>query len=309
MQEQKNKRLAVALVVLTGITVAAYWLSSVEKTERVNKDIFRVADLQAADRVELESAGGKVALTFNGSRWKVNDRYDADRNMIEVLLATLREAEPKRPVAASLQDSLRSELAKSGIRVSVYSAQAPLKRFIAGGNALKTQAYFMDETTRQVYLMTIPGYRVYVTGILELTENQWRDKYAFGFNWRNFASLEAEFPERPAENFRVSMQGNFFTIDGMPRTDTAKLNTFLDHVSLLTVNEYLEPGRFTDSLTQATPLMIIKVLDIAKKEYFLEIFRERTSQVPGLLQKKQGVIFNRLKIQPILRPKSFFKAQ
>lgn len=309
MQEQKNKRLAIVLVVLTAITLGAYWLSTVERTERVNKDIFKVADLQAADRVVLESRNGKVALTFNGSRWKVNDRYDADRNMIEVLLATLREAEPKRPVAASLQDSLRSELTENGIRVSIYAAQNPLRRFIAGGNALKTQAYFMDEATREVYLMTIPGYRVYVTGILELTENQWRDKYAFGFNWRNFASLEAEFPERPAENFRVSMQGNFFNIEGMPRTDTAKLNTFLDHISLLTVNEYLEPGRFTDSLTRAKPLMIIKVLDIAKKEYSLEIFRERTSQVPGLLQKKQGVVFNRLKIQPILRPKSFFKAQ
>jgi hypothetical protein len=309
MQEQKNKRLLISLVVLVCTTVAVYWLSKAEGTERVDKDIFRVADFKAVDKVVLESESGKVELTFNGSRWKVNDRYDADRNMIEVLMATLREAEPKRPVAASLQDSLRSGLEKSGVKVSVYSGQGLLKRFSAGGNEMKTQAYFKDEETGQVYLMTIPGYRVYVTGILELTENQWRDKYAFAFNWRNFESLLVEFPDSPSENFKVAMQGDFFGVEGMPRTDTARLNTFLDQVSLLTVNEYLEPGRFTDSLTRTRPFMIIKVLDIAKREYSLEIFREKTSQVPGLLQKKQGVVFNRLKIQPILRPKSFFKAK
>lgn len=309
MQEQKNKRLAISLLVLTAITVAAYFLSTAERTESVDKDLFRVADPSTADRVVLESANGKVELALNGSRWKVNDRYDADRNMIEVLMATLREAEPKRPVAASVRDSLSAHLDQRGVKVSVWSEGQLLKRFTAGGNELKTQAYFKDAQTGRVYVMTIPGYRVYVAGILELTENQWRDKYAFAFNWRNFASLQAEFPDKPAENFRVAMQGNFFGIEGLARTDTAKLNTFLDQVSLLTVNEYLEPGRFTDSLTQVKPLMIITVRDIAKKEYSLAIFREKTSLVPGLLQKKQGVVFNRLKIQPILRPKSFFQAR
>lgn len=309
MQEQKNKRLAISLLVLVGITVAAYWLSTAERTENIDKDLFRVTDLKTADRVVLESANGNVALTFNGSRWKVNDRYDADRDMIEVLMATLREAEPKRPVATSVQDSLSAQLDKNGVKVSVWAGGQPLKRFTAGGNELKTQAYFKDEQTGQVYVMTIPGYRVYVAGILELTENQWRDKYAFAFNWRNFVSLQAEFPDKPAENFKVAMQGNLFGIEGLARTDTAKLNSFLDQVSLLTVNEYLEPGKYTDSLTQVKPLMTITVQDIAKREYSLSIFRDGTSMVPGLLQKKQGAVFNRLKIQPILRPKSFFQAR
>jgi hypothetical protein len=306
MQEKKNKRLLISLLVLIAVTVVLYWLSIQDSTSQVDKRIFRVADYNAVDKIVFESSKGQVQLTFNGSRWKVNERYDADRNMINLLFATLQQAEPRRPIAVSLRDSLRTALQKYGVKVSIYEGETRKQFFYAGGNTLKTQAYFMDKDSRDIYVMTIPGYRAYVSWILELTDNQWRDKLVFGFNWRNFQSLKAEFTDKPSENFTIEQQGNFFGIPGIT-ADTIKLNTFMDNVFSLTVDEYLDPGKFADSLKRAKPFMMLTVTDIAKNDHMVTLFRENRKEVPGLVQEDQVVLFNPLKIRSIVRPKSFFK--
>ena len=305
MQEKYNKRLFISLIGLIILTVAAWGLTGRENNYEIDKNIFRVSDLKTVDRVLLESPRGKIDLTFNGSRWKVN-QYDADRNMINVLFATLQQAEPKRPASASIRDSLITEVERTGTKVSLFTEGKMVKEFYAGGNEAKTQAYFMLPGARDAYSMMIPGYRVYVSGILELDEKDWRDKYVFGFNWRNFQSLTIQFPDKSSENFKVSASKNFFGIEGM-EADTAKLNTFLDEISLLTVNRFVGPGNFSDSLVRTKAFMVATVTDIANRSYELKLFKSGGKDVPGLLSGNQAAIFSAQKIQPIIRPKSFFR--
>jgi hypothetical protein len=205
--------------------------------------------------------------------------------MITVLMATLREAEPRRPVTGSLRDSLAQNIDDKGIQISIFRAGALVKKFSAGGNVSKTQSYYKEEETGNVYLMTIPGYRVYVSGILELDENGWRNKYVFGFNSQNFQGLKAEFPGKPAENFNVSFIDNLFVIEGLPKTDTAKLYTYLDNVLTLTASEYVSSSRLTDSLLSLKPQLIITVTDIAKRDYVLKLYPPQGEEIPGILMK------------------------
>ena len=297
------------LVVLLIGTAIVYWLGHREKHAVVDKTLFRLPDYQSVNKVTFESKSKKVELAFNGSRWKVNGNYNADRNMVQVLFATLQQAEPKRPVATAARDSIKNLLIENGVKVSLYNGEQLQQEFIAGGNETKTQAYFEAVGSNDIYVMTIPGYRVYVSGIMELTENQWRDKLVFAFNWQNFERLTVEFPDKPDENFSVALQNNLFAVEGLTKTDTAKLNTFLDNVSLLTANEFLELGTTVDSLKAVKPFMTIRAFDIGKKEYALNLFREVGSTVPGVIQNEDGVLFSRIKIQQIIRPKSFFKAK
>jgi hypothetical protein len=307
MQETKNKARFVLLAVLTVTTLVVFWWIQPENRLDVDQDIFQVEDLNTISKVDLVSDASDISLAFNGSRWRVNEKYDADGNMINVLFATLQQARPKRPVINLWQDSIYRQLLKSGVKVSLYEGAALKKEFLAGGNASGTQAFFADPLSKEVYVMAIPGYRVYVAGILELPESGWRDKFVFGFNWRNFKNLEAKFSQTPSENFVVSMNGEHFGIQGLPQADTSKLNTFLDHVSLLTVDEYLyEPG-LRDSLLQVKPHLQILITDIANRTYGLRVYNPgQSSQVYGIIHDSDAAILNRRKIQPILKPKSFF---
>lgn len=310
MQRRKNIQLLVSLVIMLSLTGVLVWYSQSGQAPAVDATIFRVADFKSVSRVTLETHGKLVDLAYNGAKWKVNKTGDADRSMIDVLFATLQQAGPKQRVATAVSDSISKALEADGVKVTLYVGNEAVRTFYAGGNAQKTMAYFKlpgDEP----YAVVIPGYRVYASGILELPESGWRDKYVFGFNWRNFQELEASFPGHPESNFKVAYSNERFGVEGIVRADTARLNTFLDDVSLLTVDQYLENTVLSDSLQGAQPYMIIQVRDIAKREYRLRIFRNTVSkrEVVALIGDVQPAVFATERVVPLLRTKDYFRAK
>lgn len=307
MQEKINKRRFALLAVLTVVTLLVWWWVQPENRIDIDPDVFQVEDLTTISRVELSSPADTVVLEFDGARWRVNDQYEAESGMIRVLFATLQQARPKRAVTSLRRDSVYNELEQSGVSVSLFEGPELKKRFIAGGNPAKTQALFADPSTKAVYAMAIPGYRVYVSGIFELRTNGWRDKLVFGFNWQNFKSLEAKNPARPSESFVVSRQRDYFGVNGIP-TDTARLNTFLDNVSLLTADEYLSEPGLTDSLRRVEPRLELRVTDIGNRTYTLQLFETPGSgDVLGIIRNTDPALFSKRKIQPLLKGKSFFQ--
>lgn len=289
-------------------TAGTYWFARDKEVNSVNKNMFRNYDLKAIDEILLQSATGKISLKYSGAKWKVNEQHYANPDMIEVLFATLQQAEPKRPLAASLRDSVAKDLEATGVKVSLIAREKLQDVFYAGGNSTKTQAFFMDAQENKPYLVSIPGYRVYVSGIFELEESGWRDKFVFGFNWRNFQSLEVSFPDKPSDNFSVSMQNNYFTVQGLSKVDTTRLNDYLDDVSLLTVDEFIKTTSSLDSLTTVPALLNISVKDIGRKEYKLRIYPPfgKEGKYPGLINSSQWALFEKARISGLIRARHFF---
>ncbi|MBT1685849.1 DUF4340 domain-containing protein [Dawidia soli] len=321
MQEKKNKQRAIILVALLLATAGMLWLNSQGESPVVNKDLFKTADLTTINEVVLRTSTGATQLKFSGSQWRVNDQFDADRNMVDVLFATLRQAEPRRPVAVTQRDSVANRLEKEGVEVTLISGGEKIDVFYAGGNRQKTQAYFM-RPGEEPYIVTIPGYRVYTAGIFELAGQGWRSRYVFGFNWRNFSSLETKYPAAAADGFRVELNDQYFGIRGLTleQTNTARLNSYLDAVSLLQVKEYQDPSPALDSLGKTTPLFLIEVNDVGGTTYTLEVFPyPQGSQPAGTSRKALPVIgridqtawafFRENDLLSLNRPKAFFSRE
>lgn len=304
IQGRKNKRSLITLVILVVLTIATAFLIKRSDRPAVDKTVFKTTDFESVDKIRIENPDDTIELSFLNSRWLVNNEYPADRNLVTLFFATLKQAEPKREV--NLADSI-SKSFDQGSKVTLYSGGNAVQTFVAAGNQTRTQSFFKDPTSGRTYLMTIPGYRVYVLGIFELTAGGWRDKMLFGsFNWRNFQSLEVQFTERPSENFKVQAEGTgLFGIAGV-KTDTAKLNTFLDDVSLLVVNDYPESTKLRDSLTQVKPFLSLVVKDIADRSHTLRVYRENQNRVLGLWMDNQPVLFDPQRVRNIVRPKSYF---
>lgn len=312
MEPRRTKALALLLVSLMLLSATLAWLGRPEARLVVDKELFSVKETEKINRVLMIRKTDTVDLTFDGS-WTVNGKWDADIQMIKVLMAALRQIEPHRPVAASRVDTVNRQLHERGTRVLLSDTDGMEMRIIAGGNAAKSEAWFRKEgDEREVpYVVVIPGYRVYVSGIFEMDASGWRNKRIFDFNWRNFKSLTATYPKEPKAGFRVEMKQRYFGIQDMEEADTAKLNDYLDAVSLLLATRFVnrtEP--VADSIVRTSPVARIDIRDIADRIYTLELFapRKNDNEVFGRLADGQVVAFDRPDVIGIVRRRGWFEA-
>jgi len=310
MQEKKNIRLLISLVTLSAACVLVAFFGSADTLMQVDKNLFRVDDQMQVSKVLLTNAKTKTEteLKFDGSKWVVNNSFEADQQLITVFFATLLQAEPKRPIAETLQDSISSKALKNGIRVQLFEDNQIVKDFWVSGNDQRTETYFQLAADNTPYLITIPGYRVFVASLFELAPVEWRDKWIFNFNWQNFKSLSMSFTREPKEDFIISFQNQSFGIEGLT-SDTTRLNNFLDAVSLIRGEQFIMAGtsKWYDSLLQTAPNYTIVVTDIAKRTHQLEVFPPIRQQqgVLGRLNGELPVIFNPEAIVPISRKRSY----
>ena len=301
----------ISLVVLTTITAALWFLRNRDVRVESDKSLFNNFDVQSIDQVTLKSSREQVTLKYDGSRWKVNEQYAADPAMIEVMFATILQAEPKRPVPTVQQDSIGSLLRNTGTQVTLQAAGAPLVTFSAGGNAARTQAYFLRNDQTTPYVMVIPGYRVYVSGIFELNESGWRDKRIFAFNWRlNFQELETTFSGSKSDNFKVALKDQMLTVQGLNVVDSARLNQYLNDVSQLAADEYVAANVMLDSLSTTQPVISVSVRDVGRN-YSVQFFRYTDNQgrIAGLVNGKEWAMFSRQSVTGISRPRRFFEVK
>ncbi len=224
---------------------------------------------QIPDSILLYQVHDTVKLMRSAAGWTVNG-MPADETRITLLLAAMEQSVVRRPAAQNQADSLARILEKAGVRVEVYGGASKPVAFRITGNESRMKT-FVQRQAGEVVEVTIPGYRVFVAGIFLLPETEWINRRIFNFNWRNFQSLSAEFPGHPADSFTVAFNGKFFSIPGMP-TDTARLNTYLDEISLLEADGFLPSHQLPDTLASAGCAGIIKITTVSGRELSLQLF-------------------------------------
>jgi hypothetical protein len=308
MQRKKNIRLLVSLAVLLA-ALAVILFSGSGARQVVDKALFLVPEQEKVDRVVLQSAKGKTELQFDGTRWLVDQQWEADRQLIKIFFATTLRAEPKRKTPAATTEKVMADLKSKGIKVSFFVSGTLTKEFWVVGNEQRTETYFAF-ANESPYLVTIPGYRAYVASVFEMSSNDWRDKRVFNFNGQNFKSLEANFPANPKEDFKIVFTGKSFEVEGVTALDMAKLNSYLDAVSFLQADRIMKSEKATlDSLDQLTPFQKIVVKDIGGNEYPLVIypFERQSSTINGKAFKGEWVQFNLSTIAPVSVGKTYFQ--
>ncbi len=310
MQKRNNIFLLSSLIIMTAFLLGIILFRNSDTTIAVDKNLFKVADQTKIDRVILKKNNEQVELKFNGSKWMVNDSFEADRKLIQVFFATLLQAEPRRPVAQRLRDSIHQQITHTGVEVKLFEGETLMKDFMVGGNYKNSETYYQLMGAYDPYLVTIPGYRVYVAAIFELTSNEWRDKWIFNFNWQNFKRLTASFSTNEKENFAISFQDKFFGLEGKPAADTTKLNDYLDAVSLVQAVRYVPAGESAvyDSVLNTRPYYSIEVTDIANRTYHLDLYQplKQDPAVLGKLGDGQALLISREDLLRLDRKKSHF---
>lgn len=310
MQEKRNKQLALSLIAMILVIVAFWFFAFRESKIEVDESALVVDNLANVDRVEMESQRGRIVLRYDGAKWMVNDQYPADRRSIQVLFGTIENVRPRRPVSEKKRDEVRQQLQSSGTTVRFFVKDALVKSYVVGGIPQKPEAWFQVGDADAV-IVNIPGYRVYAAGVFEQTVNDWRDKRVFSMNWRNFKSLKTTFTKDPRETFTISGKGNLFSVEGLEPVDTAKVNTYLDDVSLLVGDGFYTQGQRPriDSLLAGPTSFDVVITDIGNRNFTLEVFPPLRNE-RNVFGRVNGefMVFPRNEMVRIAKKKSWFRA-
>lgn len=293
----------VLIVLVACIPFASWWTSN--RSVTVSPDIFKVTDLAHIDKVVLQSPADTVTLSYNGAAWQVNDKYKAGDDMINVLFATLDQAASKQPIGSHAGDSIAKMLSGHGVLVKLWKGDQLVRQFYAGGSQRAMKAYFMDPKEGVPYLVSIPGYHVYVSAIFEQPTVMWRSRRVFDMNWRNFQKMTAHFPDHPSDDFEIHMQSNEALVAGAEaRTDTAKTNDYLDKVSLLYVDHYLVPA---PDIATGKVVVKIAVFDVSNHVYDFTVWDlpGRTDRVVSFNDDAWGSL-PAADVEPLIKGKNSF---
>lgn len=277
---------------------------------QVEEDLFTIADTASIQRIELQQAGGERVqlLERQGRRWQLNETQQADGQLMRLLLSVLHNVQVRRPVAASQQEAVRQALQQEGTRVRVYDEQGLRQDFYAGGVEAQQLSYFMQDG--EVYLMELPGYVNYISGIFELNQQNLRNKTLYSANHFNLQSVEVTYPAQPEENLRIDFDGSKLAVAGVAQPDSIQLLSYLDLFNGLQAVGFVNAQKYPelDSLLRQQPEAHIAVSTVqhpkGKQLTLYPAVLENRYRLALLPEEEQAVLLDERLAQQLLLTRS-----
>ena len=183
-----------------------------------------------------DKSGHQVLLQRDGSKWLVDNEYDANQSMVNEMLYTLNRMRIKMPVSVKKSDNIVTRMASSNTKVEVYQIlprinffnklklfyhETRSKVFYIGDVTQDNQGtYVLKEGGDKVYVAHIPGLRGTLSPRFTANPVDWRSHRVFAEKMDNRASVKLEINGDPHNSFIINETGRAqFTmnrLDGEP---------------------------------------------------------------------------------------------
>jgi hypothetical protein len=270
---------------------------------------FSIVDTAAVYEISIKGNNISNVLSRGMQNWVVNDKYIMDPSMQKVLMSVLHQVRVKRTVPRNDMERIKDEILSNGYEIQINDKEGVKKNFYAGGNGISL-SYFMEED-QVPYIVHLPGYESYVTGIFEVNENDWRDRLIFQTSWLGLKSYALSYQNDPGNNIHISAEENLYSIEGVNRIDTTALMKYIDEISFFYTDQFIDQGQISvfDSLRKTKPFVQLFVNTLGMKD---EVRIDFYEQLPGenvmlgVINGSQMCLFNTQRIQSIFKKKKHF---
>lgn len=304
----KVQQLSAVLAALILTSILLFVFDGKGESETIDRDIFLVADTASIQGLSIQIAQTQIHLKQTDGVWTVNDSMTADPSVIRLLKMIMSQVKVQRPISPMNAEEIAQSLLQSGRKVEFNLGGESLS-FYAGGNINKTQSYFASDDLKEVYLVGIPGYSNYLSGIFELSTNQWRDRILFNSDYRSIQSLTLSYPDQALE---IDFKDRFFEVSGVQQIDTVALMNYLNGFEGFLLNDYLTKGSFPkyDSLVDTVPIARLRLEDIDQsKNRDLKIHAKIPGELFYLLTnaKNEMIVVDERRASALLKTAQDFK--
>jgi hypothetical protein len=285
-----------------------FFTPSGKKSTVQNIDKFQIQDTSQITSVIIESENFHNELVQTDSGWTINNKYLADQGIVIILFSVIKNIEVLRTIGeAQWEEKTESS---DGINVSIKKGNETLLQFKANSNPTKTLSIFSKDN--ESYVVNLPGYDSYVTGIFEIPESDWRSRLIVSLGPLNMNAIKVNHLKKPDQSFEVQIENNFPLIPGINSIDTLLLLDYLEQFGYFQVDQFVEKGKNPgyDSLLTTAPWIEFSLEEINTENNVSLSFFHKFSGDPNILalmNQTQPVLFNYRRISGIFLEKDDFE--
>lgn len=239
-----KKILGLLFVVLVLLGVA-YWVSQKDTTSAapLTTADFAIEDTSVVGKIVITDAdGASVSLARGKSdQWEVNDRYNARKDAINLILKTLHLLEVKHPVGSQSRQAILRMMAGRHRYVQVFDREGEfMKGYFVGIQTSDERGTYMVLERPEIgrteipYVMTMKAFYGYLTSRFFTNEKDWRDRTILSYPELQFERVEVENHIHPDRSFAIEYKGgnNLSMFDlpennPIPTFDTSRVKDYL----------------------------------------------------------------------------------
>lgn len=206
------------------------------------------------------------------------------------------------PAARSDQKELIETLPVNGREVSFFEEGRLLKTFYIGYDSSGVKGTYIMDLHKNPYRVRLKGFdQANIEGFFNLEAENWQVRSLFGYRADQLATISAEYPKNPGQNFTLSQHApGVYTLSGRQpvsadMTDVSKITDYLQFFSEIQYTRVQNPGRFMrpgppdvmlrielrqgGTSFEVYPFYPAKVTDKADKNLALVVFRDKADTV------------------------------
>jgi len=299
MKKYRNSLILVGIL----IVIAAFMLMNKRSgTFRKESNTFAIKDTSNVTKFFLADKNNNAVLierSANGS-WLLNDKYEVNPTMVEVMLKTFISIDIKDPVAKSVRNTIIRMMAGKSVKTEIYQRvyrinlfdrirlfphEKLTRTYYVGDATMDNSGTFMlMEGSEEPYIVNIPGFRGFVATRYSAMEADWRSHSVFRFRVPDIASVSVNFGEKPERSFRITNQSNrLFTLTStadnrnIESFDTVRVLEYLSMFKNLNYERMLDDmtNSRRDSILSITPTNEIILVDKLGKSHTLKTWRRK----------------------------------
>jgi len=290
---KKNLLYAALLIVLLGV---AWWVTQKDDRSTLdpNETVFSVEDTASIDRIFIADKSGRSILVEKQTdgRWLANDTYYARWEVIDYILGAFRQMEVRMPVPKAGIENAKKQISVTGKKVELYSKGKKIQVVYVGHATIDSRGtYMIKEGAETPFIVHIPGWEGYLSPRFFTDLQDWREKVVLRLDPDSIASITAEFPNAPSENYSISLNSDksFTLLDASgklePMVNAGFAKSLFAGFNKLEVEAFDNFGVMRDSIVNMSPSWLnLQVTEKNGKTHtFSTYFKSQLNQLDVVL--------------------------
>ncbi len=253
------------LFVLVVATAFAYWLVSRQpwNTFKGKLKDFAIKDTSEITRIFFADKRNNTVLLQRNEKheWMVNNKFIADADKVNLLLATIHDVEVRNPILETENNTVIGILATNAIKTEFYRGNKLIKTiYVGSATPDQTGTYMLIDGSSEPYVTHVSGFVGYLSSRFCAEEKKWKSREIFNVKPELIKSVSVQYPEDMSHSFIIEngttpvLKSN----DKILNSDPKYLLYYLNSFQHLYFEGYSDATNVEiDSVQKITPFCVI----------------------------------------------------